>query len=190
MGCPKLTYYLSAEPRLRCVYNAADGEEDCSVHDAQPSMTLRCGYTGHEHLPEFGLINMNARLYDPMIGRFLSPDPYVQAPDFTQSYNRYSYCLNNPLIFSDPDGKFFWSIVTFFLDLGQTVLETIYALDWRNDYKVGDAWKKFDPSAPWSKTNKAWEIDKGLFRSDPNLPPQERAREVVGRFFNPQTYIG
>ena len=55
------------------------------------------GYTGHEHLDWFGLINMNARLYDPSLGRFLSPDPHVQAPDFSQNFNRYSYCLNNPL---------------------------------------------------------------------------------------------
>ena len=42
------------------------------------------GYCGHEHLPQFGLINMNARLYDPITSRFLSPDPYVQMPDNTQ----------------------------------------------------------------------------------------------------------
>lgn len=48
------------------------------------------GYTGHEHLPMFGLVNMNARLYDPVVGRFLSPDPYVQAPSLRQNFNRYS----------------------------------------------------------------------------------------------------
>jgi len=65
---------------------------------------IQRGYTGHEHLPEFGLINMNARQYDPVIGRFLSPDPYVQNPYFSQSYNRYAYCWNNPLIYTDPSG--------------------------------------------------------------------------------------
>lgn len=64
------------------------------------------GYTGHEHLPWFGLINMNARLYDPAVGRFLSPDPIVQAPDQPQNFNRYSYCLNNPLTFKDENGEF------------------------------------------------------------------------------------
>jgi len=59
---------------------------------------------GHEHLPWFGLINMNARLYDPAVGRFLSPDPYVQAPDNSQSFNRYSYAFNNPLKYIDPSG--------------------------------------------------------------------------------------
>lgn len=67
------------------------------------------GYTGHEHLPEFGLINMNGRMYDPLLGRFLSPDNYVQEPYNSQNFNRYAYCLNNPLKYVDPDGKFFFS---------------------------------------------------------------------------------
>ncbi|MFN8134363.1 MAG: RHS repeat-associated core domain-containing protein [Bacteroidales bacterium] len=62
------------------------------------------GYTGHEHLDGFGLINMNGRMYDPVIGRVLSPDNFVQDPTNTQSYNRYSYCLNNPLRYTDPSG--------------------------------------------------------------------------------------
>ena len=62
------------------------------------------GYTGHEHLECFGLINMNGRLYDPILGRMLSPDKYVQAPRFSQNFNRYSYAWNNPLTYSDPSG--------------------------------------------------------------------------------------
>ena len=50
---------------------------------------------------------MNARLYDPALGRFLNTDPEVQLPDNTQSYNRYSYCLNNPLRYADPTGMFY-----------------------------------------------------------------------------------
>ncbi|WP_291600738.1 RHS repeat-associated core domain-containing protein [Bacteroides sp.] len=50
---------------------------------------------------------MNARLYDPALGRFLSPDPYVQNPDFSQNFNHYSYCLNNPLIYVDQNGEWF-----------------------------------------------------------------------------------
>ena len=76
----------------------------------EPELFLGRGFTGHEHLPWFGLVNMNARLYDPLLGRFLSPDPYVQAPDFTQNYNRYIYCLNNPLKFTDRSGEIFWLI--------------------------------------------------------------------------------
>jgi len=48
--------------------------------------------------------NMNGRLYDPVIGRFFSPDNIVQLPEFSQSFNRYSYCLNNPLKYVDPSG--------------------------------------------------------------------------------------
>jgi RHS repeat-associated protein len=62
------------------------------------------GYTGHEHLPWFNLINMNGRVYDALVGMFLSPDNYVQDPGFTQSFNRYGYCFNNPLKFTDPSG--------------------------------------------------------------------------------------
>ncbi|MDR0604219.1 MAG: hypothetical protein LBG80_07970 [Bacteroidales bacterium] len=68
------------------------------------------GFTGHEHLPEFALINMNGRMYDPVLGRFLSPDPYVQTPDWSQNFNRYSYCGNNPLMYVDEDGEF-WHII-------------------------------------------------------------------------------
>jgi RHS repeat-associated protein len=70
---------------------------------AGKGITMR-GYTMHEHLEMFSLINMNGRLYDPVLGRMLSPDNYIQAPDNTQSYNRYSYCINNPLKYTDPSG--------------------------------------------------------------------------------------
>src|SRR5690348_12197858 len=61
------------------------------------------GFTGHEHLPQFALINMNGRLYDPIQGRMISPDVYVADMYGTQGYNRYSYGNNNPLSFVDPD---------------------------------------------------------------------------------------
>ena len=73
--------------------------------DTEPTLFLGRGYTGHEHLTMFGLVNMNARLYDPAVGRFLSPDPYVQMTDFSQNYNRFSYAMNNPLVYIDPDGE-------------------------------------------------------------------------------------
>jgi RHS repeat-associated protein len=62
------------------------------------------GFTGHEQLDEMGVIHMNGRIYDPLVGRFMSADPFIQAPDNLQSYNRYSYVINNPLSLTDPTG--------------------------------------------------------------------------------------
>ena len=85
-----------------------------ATYDAWGNQTVKVntigyhrGYTGHEMLPEFGLINMNGRLYDPLLGRFLSPDHYMQSPDNSQNFNRYSYCLNNPMKYTDPSGEIF-----------------------------------------------------------------------------------
>ncbi|MBP1644664.1 MAG: hypothetical protein H6Q16_239 [Bacteroidetes bacterium] len=77
------------------------------IKDQSANHLFDRGFTGHEHLDCFELINMNGRLYDPVLGRFLSPDNFVQVPDFTQSFNRYSYCLNNPLMYTDPSGEWF-----------------------------------------------------------------------------------
>ncbi len=58
----------------------------------------------HEHLYDFGLINMNGRVYDPLTSSFLSPDIYVQDPTTQQGFNRYAYCMYNPLKYVDPSG--------------------------------------------------------------------------------------
>ncbi len=75
------------------------------------------GYTMHEHLDDYGLINMNGRVYDPLISRFLSPDPFVQAPNIAMGYNRYAYCLNNPLIYTDPSGNVWYKPWTWLEDI-------------------------------------------------------------------------
>lgn len=62
------------------------------------------GFTGHEHFDQVGIIHMNGRIYDPTIGRFLQADPIIQDPYSTQSLNRYSYVMNNPLSYTDPSG--------------------------------------------------------------------------------------
>jgi RHS repeat-associated protein len=122
------------------------------------------GFTGHEHLPWFNMINMNGRVYDPLTGQFLSPDNNVQSPDFTLNFNRYAYCLNNPLIYTDPDGEFFLgTILTFFGDLINTAFFK-GGLDPTSKTARQNAWKDFDPSASWSATNKAWKIDIGGFK--------------------------
>lgn len=71
-----------------------------------PKMTfLDRGYTGHEHLQGVVLINMNARLYDPVVHRFLQADNVIADPNNPQNYNRYSYALNNPTKYIDIDGN-------------------------------------------------------------------------------------
>lgn len=117
----------------------------------EPEPYLGRGYCGHEHLTGFGLINMNARLYDPMLGRFLSPDPYVQAPEHSQSFNRYSYCMNNPLIYKDENGEFF---------LGTFIAAITDAI--ANVFKHGFNVSQYN----WTKTVNAWRIDMGMFRGD------------------------
>ncbi len=155
------------------------------------NITMR-GFTGHEHLDEFGLINMNARMYDPVLGRFLSTDPYVQNPDFSQNFNRYTYCLNNPLIYTDPSGEFFWTIVTAVFDFfGKGFFQGGFDPTASREYRQS-VWRDYDPTASWSNTNKAWQIDMGLFRTDPNKNFWGRTWQLISRhtWEAPQTIIG
>ncbi|ARU55665.1 Rhs family protein [Oleiphilus messinensis] len=76
--------------------------------DANGDITNR-GFTGHEQVDGVGLIHMNGRMYDPVIGRFISADPVMQDPTDYQNLNRYSYVRNNPLTLIDPSGFSWWS---------------------------------------------------------------------------------
>ena len=107
----------------------------CAENRAKMESIVHCGYayscddgngytvTATKHLTSIFcvenacsvLVNCNARLYDPAVGRFLSPDPFVQAPLFSQSYNRYTYCRNNPLKYTDPDGEIVISFISGFI---------------------------------------------------------------------------
>ena len=62
------------------------------------------GFTAHEHMDAFKLINMNGWVYDPLLGKFLSADLVVTNGISTQDYNRFSYCVNNLLMFTNPSG--------------------------------------------------------------------------------------
>ncbi|RDB05618.1 SpvB/TcaC N-terminal domain-containing protein [Runella aurantiaca] len=68
------------------------------------------GFTNHEHYDLFAMIDMNGRVYDAVLGRFLQPDPFVQDMTDLQDLNRYSYVGNNPLSYTDPSGYFFKKI--------------------------------------------------------------------------------
>ena len=85
----------------------ASGSDDPN-NTIVPQNTDR-GYTNHEHLDELTLVHMNGRVYDPVVGRFMSADPQIQDPMSLQSYNRYAYVMNNPLFYIDPTGYSFWT---------------------------------------------------------------------------------
>ncbi len=74
------------------------------VRSSTGTETSNYNFTDQELDPESGLYNYNARLYDPVIGRFISADTIVQAPSDPQSLNRYMYCRGNPLVYVDPSG--------------------------------------------------------------------------------------
>jgi RHS repeat-associated protein len=60
-------------------------------------------FTG-QRLDDTGLYYYGARYYDAGIGRFISADTIIPNPANPQAFNRYSYCLNNPLKYVDPSG--------------------------------------------------------------------------------------
>ncbi len=83
-----------------------------------------------------GVIHMNGRIYDPLIGRFMSADPFIQFPGNLQSYNRYAYVVNNPLAYTDPSGyfslrKFFRAVVA--------IAVAIYAPQFINQIMIASA---------------------------------------------------
>ncbi len=101
---------------------------------AVPTWLMR-GYTGQEHLNSFGLINLNGRMYDPVLGRMLSPDPHIIGKFSSQGYNRYQYALNNPLVFVDKDGEFPWHIV-----IGAAIGGVVNVVTHWD--KIGGSWEK------------------------------------------------
>lgn len=114
-----------------------------SIDDVAP--WLWRGYTGHEMLYDFDLVHMNGRFYDPTVARMLSPDNFVQDATATQNYNRYSYVMNNPLKYTDPDGE---EIVLAAIIIGAAIGGYIGGsaanggdLDARNwDWQSGNTW--------------------------------------------------
>jgi RHS repeat-associated protein len=94
----------------------ANGQDD--PNDLITSVTTR-GFTDQEELSIAGLVHLNGRIYDTLVGRMMSADPTVPNPLDQQTYNRYSYVSNDPLTFTDPSGFTFLS--NFFNDIGAFV---------------------------------------------------------------------
>lgn len=93
--------YFDAWGNLKAMRNA----QQQTITSNPQMLFMDRGYTGHEHIQSVGLINMNARLYDPILRKFLSADNVVSDPYNTQAFDRYSYVLNNPLLYFDLDGN-------------------------------------------------------------------------------------
>jgi RHS repeat-associated protein len=113
-------YHTDAMGSIAAVTNSS-GKKVCSyLYDsfgstqACPGLTTPYGFAGREYDAESGLYYMRARHYDPATGRFLRPDPldltgrlltgWTSAMFQPQQLNRYSYAVNNPLVFRDPSG--------------------------------------------------------------------------------------
>ncbi len=93
-------------------WGARRNPTDWTQKDLRTKWITNRGYTGHEHIDAFGIINMNGRVYDPLTAMFMSPDPQLQSPDNWLNYNRYGYCFGNPFKYTDPTGEWaFWDDV-------------------------------------------------------------------------------
>ena len=79
-----------------------------SVRTTSGSLPTDYAFTGQKADSYIKLIQMGARWYDPEIGKFTQPDSIIPHPGNPQSFNRYSYVINNPLRYTDPTGHDFW----------------------------------------------------------------------------------
>lgn len=138
------------------------------VADTARSFPFHRGFTGHEHYDRFRIINTGARLYDPVTARFFSPDPYVQDPFSTQSFNRYSYCWNNPVMYTDPTGEFIF--------IYSWIVGFIHGFFSTSKDRLKTAW-----NTGWRLMQNDFQLYKGMIASDPNKSTGERLWEIISR---------
>ncbi len=106
-------------------WGARRNSEKWEEKDQRANHLIDRGYTGHEHIDAFAIINMNGRIYDPLTATFFSVDPYVQSPDDWLNYNRYAYCMFNPFLYVDPSGyTWFSKLGNWFRNNWQSIVTT------------------------------------------------------------------
>lgn len=141
----------------------------------QGSIEYDRGYTGHEHIDELGLIDMNGRMYDPILGRFISVDPYIQAPSNPQNFNRYAYCLNNPVRYTDPSGETIEiSVFTCIYEFVVTLFDG--GLNVFNKEKMTNAWNRYG-----QRVENSWKITLSTFKTDSNLDFWDNCWLIISR---------
>lgn len=116
LGSPVVVTTSTGTLAQRRSFDAWGNPRSASMISAAPSAATQVAFTGHEE--DVGvstggktLVDAGGRLYSPWLKRFWSPDPFVQAPHYGPSWNRFSYTFNNPLKFTDPSG---YTTATFF----------------------------------------------------------------------------
>ncbi len=133
------------------------------------------GFLGQEHIDDFGLINLNARLYSPYQGRFISPDPVFDENRSLLGTNPYSYANNSPGMYIDPSGE---SGIATILGFTKDLIVNTFVKSWTQGI---NAWTDGDN---WHSTKMGFKIDMGLYKGD--------LSQVLSRFTweLPQTVIG
>jgi RHS repeat-associated protein len=107
----KVTYYLTDQLGTPLVEMDASGAVTASYDYAPFGRSVLDppangpGYTGHVSDDDSGLVYMQARYYDPTVGRFLSPDPSRPSPGDLFTQNRFVYAENAPTVHRDPSGR-------------------------------------------------------------------------------------
>ena len=119
------------------------------------------GYSMHEHLDCLGLINMNARIYEPATCSFLSPDPLIADESNWLNYNRYLYCLGNPVKFADPTGM---QIVTP-SDMPLTGPTGVVPQNGGGAFGVVNTYWEYDPT---NSCNPVWLVVEGSYNGTNN----------------------
>jgi RHS repeat-associated protein len=139
-----------------------------------------------------GLYYYNARYYDATIGRFISADKLVSHPANPQSFNRYSYCINNPLKYIDPSGLTDVTVTNVPLDLNSYMLacEGLAAFTVTDENgnstiiitKLGDTVGLYDQTRKWANVIRQNDGDNDInifMRGDPKTKDDDRLRRYI-----------